>query len=257
MTQTVKGHNNSEPRRTRPGQRQQERLLRQARRRRRQQITIATIAAIILIAVVGVGFWQYQAYTTRQQEAATKIKDQHATATARVESTGTAVGNVTATANANVNATAQAQATATMGSQAMLTATAGSPTPSAGPASPPAVTGKTVTLPGGLQYIDIKVGTGAEAKQGSSVYVEYTGWIESTGKKFDSSYDHGGQLFQVSPLGQAQVIPGWNEGLVGMKAGGTRRLIIPAALAYGAQGYPPTIPPNATLIFDVTAAIVQ
>ena len=100
------------------------------------------------------------------------------------------------------------------------------------------------------------MGTGSAAKKGSKVSVEYTGWIASTCKKFDSSYDHGGQPFSVTPLGQASVIPGWNEGLVGMKVGGVRRIIIPAALGYGAQGNQ-AIPPNATLIFDVTVLSIQ
>ncbi|QBD83755.1 FKBP-type peptidyl-prolyl cis-trans isomerase [Ktedonosporobacter rubrisoli] len=138
----------------------------------------------------------------------------------------------------------------------MSTVTAGSPIPSAGPATPPTVTGTPKALADGLKYIDVKEGQGPEAKAGSSVTVQYTGWFASNGQKFDSSYDHGGQPFTVAPLGQAQVIKGWNEGLVGMKAGGTRRLFIPAALAYGSQP-PQGIPPNADLIFDVTALIVQ
>ncbi len=130
------------------------------------------------------------------------------------------------------------------------------PTPSAGPATPPPVTATPVKLPDGLQYIDIKQGTGPAAQTGSNVSVQYTGLLQSNGKKFDSSYDHGGQPLPVT-IGQKQVIAGWEEGLVGMKAGGTRRLIIPAALGYGAQGQPPTIPANATLIFDVTVVSVQ
>ncbi len=125
------------------------------------------------------------------------------------------------------------------------------PTPSAGPATPPPVTGPVQHLPGGLEYIDIKTGTGAVVKDGSSINVQYTGWLQSNGKKFDSSYDHGGQPFSVT-VGQGQVIKGWDEGLVGMRVGGTRRLIIPPSLGYGAAGSPPVIPANATLIFDVT-----
>jgi FKBP-type peptidyl-prolyl cis-trans isomerase len=130
------------------------------------------------------------------------------------------------------------------------------PTPSAGPATPPPVTGTPVTLAGGLQYIDIKQGTGTVVKTGDKLAVQYTGWLQQTGKKFDSSYDHGGQPFTFT-LGQGQVIKGWDEGLVGMRVGGTRRLIIPPALAYGANGQLPTIPPNSTLIFDVTVVSVQ
>ncbi len=247
MTQTVNDQNNAAQKRSRPGQRQQERLQRIERRRRRQQIWISTIVSLILLTLVGVGFFQYQRSTAQQQAAATS-----ATATA------TTKANATATAAANVTATAQVQASATALANAVLTATSGSPTPAAGPATPPALPSglTTVKLPDGLQYIDIKVGTGPVAQQGSTVSVEYTGWLASNSKKFDSSYDHGGQPFQVTPLGQAQVIKGWNEGLVGMKAGGTRRLIIPASLGYGPQANGP-IPANATLIFDVTAITVQ
>ncbi|HET6269920.1 MAG TPA: FKBP-type peptidyl-prolyl cis-trans isomerase [Arthrobacter sp.] len=105
-----------------------------------------------------------------------------------------------------------------------------------------------ITLPDGLKYINLRVGDGAVATASSTVRVHYTGWLAS-GQKFDSSRDRG-QPFDV-PLGQGQVIPGWDEGIPGMKVGGRRKLIIPPALAYKDQGYPPTIPPNATLTFTV------
>jgi FKBP-type peptidyl-prolyl cis-trans isomerase len=95
---------------------------------------------------------------------------------------------------------------------------------------------------------DVKVGTGPAAKAGDILTVHYTGWL-TDGTKFDSSV--GGQPFKFT-LGAGEVIPGWDQGLVGMKVGGKRRLTIASDLAYGAQGAPPTIPPNATLIFDVT-----
>ena len=128
-------------------------------------------------------------------------------------------------------------------------------TPTPPPASPPVVKEAPKKLCSGLEYIDIKQGTGPVAKDGSTVNVYYTGWVQG-GQKFDSSYDDGKQPFSVSPLGQAGVIPGWNQGLVGMKAGGTRRLIIPPSLGYGSQGQGP-IPANATLIFDVTVVSVS
>ena len=78
--------------------------------------------------------------------------------------------------------------------------------------------------------------------------VHYTGWF-TNGKKFDSSV--GKAPFEVTPLGNAPVIKGWNEGIMGMKVGGRRQLRIPPDLAYGANGYPGVIPPNSTLIFDV------
>lgn len=245
MTQTANGHNKQSQKPGRPGQRQQERLARQSRRRRRTTIWVSVISALVLIGFGIFGIVKYQQHT----DDVSKMKDQQATATA-------SAANATASVVANVTATANAQVTATVGANAMLTATSGSPTPSAGPATPPTLAGVPVKLADGLQYIDVKVGNGPEAKQGSTVYVQYTGWLQSNGQKFDSSYDRHGELFAVQNLGQAQVIPGWNEGLVDMKAGGTRRLIIPPALAYGPQGQSP-IPPNATLIFDVTAAIVQ
>jgi FKBP-type peptidyl-prolyl cis-trans isomerase len=119
---------------------------------------------------------------------------------------------------------------------------------------PTKVTGQATKLPDGLQYWDIKVGTGKEAKKGDSVKVNYTGWL-TNGKKFDSSIGRG--PFTVQPLGNAPVIKGWNEGIVGMKVGGKRQLRIPADLAYGQQGYPGVIPPNSTLIFDVELLGVQ
>jgi FKBP-type peptidyl-prolyl cis-trans isomerase len=253
MTQTAKDPKNSTAKRHRPGQRQQERLQRLERRKRRQRTITASIVALILIGLIGLAYWQYQQYNARQQATA----NAHATATANIHATSTAHADATGTALARVTATANAQASATAIARGEQTAFAGSSIPSAGPATPPPATGKTVTLADGLKYIDIKVGSGPAAKKGSTVMVEYTGWLESNGKKFDSSYDHGGTPFKVAPLGTAQVIQGWNEGLIGIQAGGTRRLIIPAALAYGAQGAPPTIPPNATLIFDVTAVLVQ
>jgi hypothetical protein len=124
------------------------------------------------------------------------------------------------------------------------------------PQSPPAVTGTTVDGSQGLKYIDVKVGCGSAVKAGNTVTVIYHGWLQSTGKLFDSSYLHGG-TYQVQNVGQAQVISGWNLGLIGMKPGGTRRLIIPPALGYGAAGQPPTIPANSTLIFDITLVSID
>jgi FKBP-type peptidyl-prolyl cis-trans isomerase FkpA len=105
-----------------------------------------------------------------------------------------------------------------------------------------------ITTDSGLQYQDLVVGTGAEAKAGDTVSVHYTGTLED-GTKFDSSLDRN-TPFDFT-LGAGKVIKGWDEGIAGMKVGGTRKLIIPAALAYGDQGAGSTIPPNATLIFEV------
>ena len=115
--------------------------------------------------------------------------------------------------------------------------------------APTKVTGDGVKTPSGLQYWDITVGTGAEAKSGSHVKVHYTGWLTS-GKKFDSSVD-ANQPFDFT-VGAGDVIKGWDEGVAGMKVGGKRQLRIPPSLGYGASGTPGgPIPPNATLIFDV------
>jgi FKBP-type peptidyl-prolyl cis-trans isomerase FkpA len=108
--------------------------------------------------------------------------------------------------------------------------------------------GNEVTTASGLKYQDTKVGTGAEAKAGQTAVVHYTGWL-TDGKKFDSSKDRG-QPFSF-PLGGGRVIKGWDEGVQGMKVGGTRKLTIPANLGYGAQGAGGVIPPNATLVFEV------
>jgi peptidylprolyl isomerase len=111
----------------------------------------------------------------------------------------------------------------------------------------------TVTLAGGLEYTDTKLGTGPAAKPGDKLVMQYTGWLDEhgkKGKKFDSSRDHGAPFSFT--LGAHQVIPGWDEGIAGMRAGGERTLIIPPALAYGRSGAGGgVIPPNATLIFDV------
>lgn len=106
----------------------------------------------------------------------------------------------------------------------------------------------TITTTSGLQYEDIKVGSGATAKAGNRVSVHYTGWL-TDGSKFDSSKDRN-EPFDFN-LGAGQVIKGWDEGVQGMQVGGVRKLTIPAALGYGARGAGGVIPPNATLIFEV------
>jgi FKBP-type peptidyl-prolyl cis-trans isomerase len=100
----------------------------------------------------------------------------------------------------------------------------------------------------GLQYQDVTAGSGAEAREGQVAVVHYTGWL-TDGTKFDSSRDRG-EPFSF-PIGAGQVIPGWDEGVAGMKIGGRRKLVIPANLGYGDMGAPPVIPPGATLVFDV------
>jgi FKBP-type peptidyl-prolyl cis-trans isomerase len=115
--------------------------------------------------------------------------------------------------------------------------------------APSKVTGDGVKTASGLVYWDIRVGNrDLVAKEGSHVRVHYTGWL-TNGKKFDSSVD-AGKPFDFT-IGNGEVIKGWEEGITGMRVGGKRQLRIPPDLAYGAEGSPPDIPPNATLIFDV------
>ncbi len=99
-----------------------------------------------------------------------------------------------------------------------------------------------------LKSEDIKVGTGAEAKSGKRVTVHYVGTL-TNGSKFDSSRDRN-EGFDFT-LGAGDVIQGWDQGVAGMKVGGVRKLTIPPELGYGPRGYPPVIPPNATLVFEV------
>jgi FKBP-type peptidyl-prolyl cis-trans isomerase len=108
--------------------------------------------------------------------------------------------------------------------------------------------GKVVTTKSGLKYEDVKAGTGVEAKEGDNVEVHYVGKLKD-GNKFDSSRDRG-KPFSFR-LGAGKVIKGWDEGVAGMKVGGIRKLIIPPELGYGARGFPPVIPANAELHFEV------
>jgi FKBP-type peptidyl-prolyl cis-trans isomerase FkpA len=134
-------------------------------------------------------------------------------------------------------------------------AAAPKPTPTPTPAvTPTKVSGKPKVTPSGVQYWDIKVGKGAVASKGKTVTVLYTGWLEN-GKEFDSREDMD-EALQVT-LGDGKLIKGWDEGMIGMKVGGKRKMRIPAEAAYGKEGAPPTIPPNSTLVMDVQLIAVK
>jgi len=153
--------------------------------------------------------------------------------------------------------TAEKQAK-TLTSSAAATSTQAAPTPtkvapSSGErdiATKPKIPKQSGTPPKTLKVEDLIAGKGPAAKAGDKISVRYVGVLYDNGKEFDSSWKRGKAPFQLT-LGQGQVIQGWDQGLVGMKVGGRRRLTIPPDLAYGAQGQPPTIPANATLVFDV------
>ncbi len=134
------------------------------------------------------------------------------------------------------------------------------PTETATPESTPEPTKPKIAKPQGtapkqLVKKDLRVGDGPVAQPGQLVQVQYVGVSFKTGKEFDASWDRGEPFaFQ---LGAQQVIPGWDQGVAGMKVGGRRRLTIPPDLAYGAQGAPPAIGPNETLVFVVDLLAVQ
>jgi peptidylprolyl isomerase len=122
--------------------------------------------------------------------------------------------------------------------------------------------GKTpIKFPDGLQFVDLKIGTGETVRKGATVQAQYTGWLAS-GTAFDSSWPRAAPLCVIlDPKAQSVgncvgVIPGWTEGIPGMKVGGRRKLTIPSSLAYGSTGVSPVIPPNATLTFTIQVVAV-
>jgi peptidylprolyl isomerase len=119
---------------------------------------------------------------------------------------------------------------------------------------PTKVTGAAQTTPSGVRYWDIRVGEGDAATRGHVVKVLYSAWVEH-GKEFASSVSDGNP--PIFTLGAGQVIPGWEEGVEGMRVGGKRQLRVPPSLAYGASGLPPLVPSNATLVFDVELVAMQ
>lgn len=112
-----------------------------------------------------------------------------------------------------------------------------------------------ITAPSGLKYADIRIGCGAPVQKGHQVTVQYTGWL-TDGTQFDTSRAQGRTPFTFL-VGANEVIPGFEDGLYGMRVGGKRRVVMPPSMAYGSQGRAPVIPPNATLVVDVEVTGVQ
>jgi peptidylprolyl isomerase len=157
------------------------------------------------------------------------------------------VGNENTADNALIKAT---EPGAEKSSATSTTPTATAKTPTSGPLSKePKVTVPSGAAPSKLEVKDLITGTGAEAKDGETVTVNYVGVLYKGGKEFDASWKRN-EPFSFT-LGKGQVIPGWDQGVAGMKVGGRRELIIPSELAYGAKGSPPTIPANAPLVFVI------
>ena len=153
---------------------------------------------------------------------------------------------------------------ATDPSESQVVAVPASATPLPEPTPTPSATSEVFTnkppppnetvFPSGLHVVDTVVGTGPEAKTGDTVVVHYRGYL-ADGSTFDSSRDRN-EPFRF-PVGAGQVIKGWEEGIPGMRVGGSRTLIIPSHLGYGARGSPPKIPPNSTLFFEVELLAVH
>ena len=171
---------------------------------------------------------------------------------AKKPATGTTANSPATKSPATKSATAAKSTTvhhtATKGTAGKTVAKKRIPVTKVDPNAPTPVQGAGTTTPSGLQYWDIKTGTGATAAAGQKVEVQYTGWL-TDGHKFDSSIPTGRNFPFM--LGQGQVIKGWDEGVAGMKVGGKRQLRIPPQLAYGDRGFPGAIPAGSTLIFDV------
>jgi peptidylprolyl isomerase len=150
--------------------------------------------------------------------------------------------------------TAEQQAkTQTTATQAEAAPTATKITPTAGErdlSKKPSIPKSSGPAPKELRVEDLVEGDGAAAKNGDKLSVQYVGVLYDNNKEFDSSWSRGEKPLEVT-LGSGQVISGWEQGLLGMKVGGRRKLTIPPDQAYGAQGQPPSIPGNATLVFEI------
>ena len=163
---------------------------------------------------------------------------------------GSSGGSSTITVGAENKAAESLATTSSPTSSTSTSTTAAAKTPTSGPLSTePRVTLPSGSAPSKLVTKEVITGTGTEAKVGDPVTVNYVGALYHGGKVFDASWKRN-EPFPFT-LGKSQVIPGWEQGVPGMKVGGRRELIIPAALAYGAKGSPPAIPPNEPLVFVI------
>ena len=147
----------------------------------------------------------------------------------------------------------QAKTQTTVAEQAEAAPTATKITPTSGErdlSKKPQIPKSSGPAPKQLKVEDLVEGDGAAAKNGDKLSVQYVGVLYDNNKEFDSSWSRGAEPLEVT-LGSGQVISGWEQGLLGMKVGGRRKLTIPPDQAYGAQGQPPTIPANATLVFEI------
>lgn len=203
---------------------------RRAKAHKRNQVTGAVVATIVVLgALTGIGFAVFGGSSKPKAAAAPK-------------------SSLTPAATPTASATPPPPAPTKCATIKPDPTKAGQPTI-------PQVKGK---LTSKLVVKDVKVGHGPKAKAGDTLGIIYTGVSCDTGTVFDASYLHPPLTpFSVTPLGKASVIPGWNQGLIGIRQGGVRELIIPASLGYGSAGYGASIPGNDTLVFLVTAKTVK
>jgi len=206
------------------------------------------IAGIAILALAAFAYGQDAAQTPDTPPATKKPIVKKSTTATKSTAAKTTTAKSTTTPATGAKKTTAAHHAVTHHPATATTTRKRTPVAHHHPNAPTPVKGPGVTTPTGLQYWDIKVGTGATAVAGQQAEMQYTGWLPD-GKEFDSSY-HTGHTFPFQ-LGAGQVIKGWDEGVAGMKVGGMRQLRIPPQLAYGERGYPGAIPPSATLIFDV------
>jgi len=214
--------------------------------RRRYRLALCMLPALVLFLVAGL------ACQPAEKKAAAPAEGEKTAS--EPAATGQAASDPAAGQTASDPAAASTPASTPAAGSGMGNGTEGQE--SAPASSPTNLTpgAKVTSTASGLKYEDMVVGTGATPKAGQTCSVHYTGWL-TNGNKFDSSRDRG-QPFTF-PIGQGSVIKGWDEGVMGMKVGGKRKLWVPPALAYGADGYPPVIPPNSTLVFEVELLGVQ